>query len=74
MHRTFTLGDFFDEWGQPLGPSRLGPVQGRVIAICNGKVYQGNPRDVPLNAHAQIQLEVGRPLIAQQTITFPPGL
>ncbi len=74
VHRTYTLGDFFDEWGQPLGPSRLGPVQGRIIAIYNGKVYQGNPRDIPLNAHAQIQLEVGKPLIAQQTITFPPGL
>ncbi len=74
VRRTFTLGDFFDEWGQPLGPSRLGPVAGRVIAIYNGKAYLGNPRDIPLNAHAQIQLEVGRPLIAQQSISFPGGL
>ena len=74
VHRTYTLGDFFDEWGQSLGPSRLGPVSGRVVAIYNGKVYEGNPRDIPLNAHAQIQLEVGKPLIAQQTITFPSGL
>lgn len=74
VHRTFTLGDFFDEWGQPLGRAQLGPVKGRVVAIYNGKVYRGNPRDIPLNAHAQIQLEVGRPLIAQQTITFPAGL
>ena len=74
IHRTFTLGDFFDEWGQPLGSSQLGPVQGHVVAIYNGKVYKGNPRNVPLNAHAQIQLEVGKPLIAPQTITFPNGL
>lgn len=74
VHRTYTLGEFFDEWGQPLRPSRLGPVQGHVVAIYNGKLYQGDPRDIPLNAHAQIQLEVGKPLIAQQTITFPSGL
>ncbi len=24
VHRTYTLGDFFDEWGQPLGPARSG--------------------------------------------------
>jgi hypothetical protein len=45
-----------------------------VTALYDGKVYQGNPRDIPLNAHAQIQLEVGKPLIAPQHITFPSGL
>jgi hypothetical protein len=74
IHRTYTLGNFFDEWGQPLGTSQLGPVKGHVVVIYNGKVYKGNPRNVPLNAHAQIQLEVGKPLIAPQTITFPGGL
>jgi hypothetical protein len=74
VHRTYTLGDFFGEWGQPLSPSQLGPVSGRVIALYNGKAYRGNPRDIPLNGHAQIQLEVGKPLIAQQTITFTGGL
>ncbi len=74
VHRTFTLGDFFDEWGQPLGPTTLGPVKGHVVAIYNGQVYLGNPRDIPLNAHAQIQLEVGTPLVAPEHITFPAGL
>jgi len=74
VHRTFTLGDFFDEWGQPLGPRQVGPTTGRVIAIYNGKAYVGNPRDIPLDSHAQIQLEVGAPLIAPQTITFPGTL
>jgi hypothetical protein len=74
VHRTYTLGEFFDEWGQPLGLSQLGPVRGHVVAIYNGKLYQSDPRDIPLNAHAQIQLQVGKPLIAQQTITFPSGL
>jgi hypothetical protein len=72
--RVYTLGDFFDEWGQPLGLSALGPVSGHVVAIYNGKVYLGNPRNIPLNSHAQIQLEVGKPLVAPENITFSSGL
>jgi hypothetical protein len=74
VHRTYTLGNFFDEWGQPLGPDQVGPATGHVVALYNGKVYEGNPRNIPLNAHAQIQLEVGSPLIDPQTISFPSNL
>ena len=74
VQRTYTLGDFFDEWGQPLGTTQVGPAKGHVTAIYNGQVYQGNPRSIPLNAHAQIQLEVGTPLVAPISITFPNGL
>jgi len=74
VHRSFTLGNFFDEWGQPLSTSQVGPATGHVVAIYNGQVFQGNPRDVPLTAHAQIQLEVGTPLVAPEQITFPAGL
>ena len=68
--RTFTLGQFFDEWGQPLGPSVAGPAHGHVTVLYNGKVFEGNPRDVPLTAHAQIQLEVGTPLVAPESISW----
>jgi hypothetical protein len=74
VQRTYTLGDFFDEWGQPLGPNQVGPATGKVVAIYNGQRYTANPRDIPLNAHAQIQLEVGKPLIAPGKITFPNGI
>lgn len=74
VRRTFTLGQIFDVWGQPLGPDRIGPAAGHVTALYNGKVYQGNPRDLPLSPHAQIQLEIGTPLVAQRTLTFPGGL
>jgi hypothetical protein len=74
IHRTYTLGNFFDEWGQPLGADQVGPAKGHVTAIYNGKVYQGNPRNIPLNAHAQIQLEVGTPLVGPESITWPSGL
>jgi hypothetical protein len=74
VQRTYTLGDFFDEWGQPLSKTQAGSATGQVTAIYNGKVYQGNPRDIPLDAHAQIQLEVGTPLVAPEHITWPSGL
>jgi hypothetical protein len=74
VQRTYTLGDFFDEWGQPLGPDQVGPAKGHVTVIYNGKVFEQNPRDVPLTAHAQIQLEVGTPLVAPESITWPNGL
>jgi hypothetical protein len=74
VHRSYTLGDFFDEWGQPLSTSRVGPASGHVVAIYNGQMVQGDPRDIPLTAHAQIQLEVGTPLVAPEKITFPAGL
>ena len=68
------MGDFFDVWGQSLGPDQVGPATGPVVAIYNGQLYEVNPRDIPLNAHAQIQLEIGKPLVAPVTITFPTGL
>jgi hypothetical protein len=72
--RTYTLGNFFDEWGQPLSTDQVGPATGHVVALYNGQVYRGNPRNIPLTAHAQIQLEVGTPLVAPEQITFPSGL
>jgi hypothetical protein len=74
VKRAFTLGQFFDEWGQPLGPSTVGPANGTVVTIVDGKVYKGDPRNVDLTAHEQIQLEVGKPLVAPETIKFPSGL
>ena len=74
VQRTYTLGDFFDVWGQPLGPDQVGPARGPVTAIYNHQVYRGNPRNIPLEKHAQIQLEVGKPPVSPASITFPTGL
>jgi hypothetical protein len=74
VQRAYTLGEFFDEWGQPLGPGQAGPATGHVTAIYNGRVYRGNPRDIPLTAHAQIQLQVGDPIVAPVSIAWPGGL
>jgi hypothetical protein len=74
VERIYTLGQFFDIWGQRLDREHVGPARGRVTAFFNGHVYTGNPREIPLLAHAQIQLDVGRSLIAPEQITFPQGL
>ncbi len=73
VQRTYTLGNFFDVWGQPLSSTQVGPTRGPVTAFYNGKLYVGNPRDIPLNAHAQIQLDAGKPLVAPESITFGNG-
>jgi hypothetical protein len=74
VQRTYTLGNFFDIWGQPLSRTRVGPAKGTVTALYNGQVWTGNPRDIPLDAHSQIQLEVGKPLVAPVHITSWGGL
>ena len=74
VQRVYTLGNFFDIWGQPLGRDRVGPARGSVTAFFNGNVYTGNPRSIPLLPHAQIQLDVGRTLIVPERISFPRGL
>jgi len=72
VKRTYTLGDLFDLWGQPLGPDQAGPARGKVTVIVNGRVFQGNPRAVPLGSHENLQLEVGAPLVAPETINWSP--
>lgn len=65
MIRAFSLGDFFDVWGEPL---RRDDVAGarpkkneRVIVWLNGSRWNGDPRTVPLTAHADVTIEVGPP-------------
>jgi hypothetical protein len=70
VKRTYTLGEFFDEWGQPLSTSAVGPARGKVTVIVNGQVFKGNPRDVPLGSRENLQVEVGTPLVAPQAINW----
>ena len=63
--RSFTLGDFFAVWGQPLDRSHAGPAatkKGERERIwVNGTPYTGDPAKIPLTAHADIVIEVGPP-------------
>jgi hypothetical protein len=69
--RSFVLGEFFDVWGQPLSRDQVGPATGPVTAVVDGAVWTGDPREIPLEAHTQIQLQVGSPLVEPTTIEFP---
>ncbi|HEY7202462.1 MAG TPA: hypothetical protein VIC57_19740 [Candidatus Dormibacteraeota bacterium] len=73
VQRTFTLGDYFDIWGQPLSATQVGADKGTVTAYVNGQRHTGNPRDIPLEAHAVIQLNVGQD-VSPKPYTFANGL
>jgi hypothetical protein len=72
--RTYTLGQFFDIWGRPLGKTNVAGMQGTVHAFVDGRPYSGDPRAIVLTAHEQITLEVGEPVVSPPVYTFPSGL
>ncbi len=62
--RIYTLGDFFDEWHQRLTADQVASHSGKVTAFVGGKLWPRDPRSIPLNPHAVIQLDVGAPTVA----------
>ena len=72
--RTYTLGQFFDIWGQSLDGHNVAGLTGTVRAFVDGKSFTGNPRDIVLGAHTQITLEVGAPFVTPPVYAFPAGL
>ncbi len=71
---SFTLGQFFAIWGIPLSSTQIGPAAGKltVFFTAPGKkvgIYKGNPADLPLGSHYQIQIDVGTPVVKPVTIT-----
>jgi hypothetical protein len=73
VQRTYTLGDFFDIWGQPLSASQVGPKSGPVTGYANGQAAPGDPRMIPMNEHDVLQLDVGSPVVAPQPFDWPSG-
>jgi len=72
IRRTFTLGDFFAIWQQPLSSTQMGPVQGTIIAYVNGTKADTNPAEIRLLSHQRIQLDSGQDVPPSQ-FDFPPG-
>jgi hypothetical protein len=70
----FTLSQFFAEWGQPLSSTQVGPAKGKVTVFFNGRLYTGNPGNLPLGDHYQIQLDVGTPIVAPVKVKSWGGL
>jgi hypothetical protein len=71
---SFTLGQFFAVWGIPLSSSQVGPAKGKVTAFYDGKAWAKGPGSIPLTSEAQVQLDVGSPVVAPEHIVFPKGL
>jgi len=58
---TFTFGQLFDVWGQPLRSGSALGYQGRSALLVNGQRVAGDPRHLPLVNLDSIVLELGRP-------------
>ncbi|MHB1488691.1 MAG: hypothetical protein ACYCZM_14290 [Acidimicrobiales bacterium] len=78
---SYTLGEFFSEWAQPLTATNLGPIQAtsseELRFYVNGVRYTGDPANIVLQAHQEIALIAGPPgtLPAPPTsYNFPAGL
>lgn len=71
--RSFTLGDFFAIWGQPLSrrqaASARGSVRSPLRIWVDGKRYLGDPNKVVLMAHTDITIEAGPPFSKPELFT-----
>jgi hypothetical protein len=68
--RIYSLGTFFDIWGQPLSSNRVAGAAGAVTAFLNGKPWTKNPRAIPLESHFLVQLDVGKPVVPFTKVSF----
>jgi hypothetical protein len=68
--RSFTLGDFFAVWGQPLSSSEVADAEGQVFAYLDGEPVE-DARDIPLYDRGVIQLNVGLDLPPPQPYALP---
>jgi hypothetical protein len=73
---TFTLGQFFDIWGQPLSSTQAGPLRADLGAqlhvFVDGAPYPGDLRAIPLTPHELITIELGAE-VPPPAFTFPSG-
>lgn len=78
LDRSFTLGDFFAVWSQPLGTTSAASARAgkkeKVKVWVNGTPYTKDPRTIPLVAHADIVIQVGPPFAKPKAFTAWNGL
>lgn len=68
----YSLGQFFDIWGVPLGRNGFVSFHGPVIAVVDGRRWTGDPRAIPLKPHSRIVLSIGA-LVPAPPFDFPAG-
>jgi len=73
QNRSFTLGDFFAIWGQPLSRTQAATAHGTkkqpLHVWVNGKPYVGDPSKIALVPHADIVIEAGPPFLKPPVFT-----
>ncbi len=69
-HGTFTLGELFAVWGQPLSPTRVGPAHGAVVVFVNGHRQAGAPGSSVLVPGGVVQVDVGQPVVPFHRVAF----
>jgi hypothetical protein len=70
----YTLGHFFDIWGQPLTAQNVAGMEGPVRIYVNGTLVFAAIRNIPLKQHDQITLVIGSPAVPPPVYVFPDGL
>jgi hypothetical protein len=62
---TFTLGNLFDVWGQPLTKTNVAGAKAkqneRIVVWVDGRRYDADPRKIELTQHLDVTIEVGPP-------------
>lgn len=65
VRRTFTLGQFFDIWGEPLSRTQAASARaahGKTLRVTvNGKTWTGDPAKIPLRDREEIVIQSGPP-------------
>jgi hypothetical protein len=77
VFRDFTLGNFFDIWGEPLSVTRVASAKiakGALRVWVNGRPFSGDPRSIPIALHTEVVLEAGPPYTQPAPFTAWGGL
>ncbi len=69
---TYTLGQFFDLWHQPLSKTQIASAKGKLTIYVNGKKVSTDPRKITLNSHKDIQIDVGK-IVPPEKIDWGPS-
>ncbi|RDU97796.1 hypothetical protein DWV00_17325 [Trinickia dinghuensis] len=66
--KNYTLGDFFDIWGEPLTNSNVAGLTGNIVAYLNdngeSRRYMGDLRAISLMSHRDVTLQIGTPAVS----------
>lgn len=67
---TYTLGQFFAIWRQPLTTNQVATATGTLTVDVNGQRYSGDPASIPLKSHEDVQISVGTPVVPPNKVDW----